>query len=103
MAEMPFSMPKPICVIEWRGSGDPRWIRIFVDPPPDEKERRGLIDELQRMVDTFRGGDWTAHAQDLAKAKGWDLFPVVIDTPDHADPFGMWVTIAFRTGAGRAH
>lgn len=85
--------PQPDLTIEWRHEGF-RVLRIFIQDPLDEATRERLMGK----VVTFR------HAPDLAGlraevqaiARDTGLMSTFTDRPDHASPFGDWVTIGFR-------
>jgi len=85
--------PQPELTIEWYHDGF-RVVRIFVQDPLDLPTRERLMAEVPTFRDTPDLASLRRAVESIAQTTG--LRSTFVDQPDHANPFGDWVTLGFR-------
>ncbi len=85
--------PHPDLTIEWRHDGF-HVVRVFIQDPLDQPTRERLMETVVTFRDAPDVAGLRAEVEAIARETG--LLSTVADKPDHANPFGDWVTIGFR-------
>jgi len=85
--------PQPDLAIEWRHEGF-RVVRIFIQDPLDQPTRERVMAKVMTFRDVPDLVTLRREVEAISLETG--LTSTYTDKPDHANPFGDWVTMGFR-------